>query len=94
MKSILIGALLTIMPVSSIDPVVAVQALQACLYSEGLQLIGRMTLPEDVAALVQVRCKEQIADYAGYAGSPNGGFIMRSFLTKYTAVHNELSRRR
>jgi hypothetical protein len=94
MKSILIGAMLALtIPAAAqpVPPALAVQALQACLYSEGLQLIGRMTLPEDVAALVQVRCKEQIADYGG---SPNGGFIMRSFLTKYTAVHNELSRRR
>jgi len=63
MKSILMGAMLTIMLVRAIDPVVAVQALQACLYAEGLDLIGRMTLPDDVADLGLVRCEEQLEEW-------------------------------
>jgi hypothetical protein len=90
MKSILMGATLTIMPVHAIDPVLAVQALQACLYVEGLDLIGQMTPPDDVADLVLVRCEEQLEDYPG---SPSGGDIMQSFLAKYTEVYNELMRR-
>ncbi len=91
MKSILMGAMLTIMLVRAIDPVVAVQAHQACLYAEGLDLIGRMTLPDDVADLGLVRCEEQLEEYPG---SPNGGDIMQSFLAKYTGVYNELKRQK
>jgi hypothetical protein len=89
MKSILMGAMLTIMPVRAVDPLLAAQALQACLYAEGLNLIGQMTPPDDVADLVLVRCEEQLEDYPGSESD-----IMRSFLVKYTEVYNELKRQK
>src|SRR5262249_39415098 len=91
MKSILMGAMLTIMPVRAIDPLLPVQALQACLYVGGLHLIGRITPPDDVADLVLVGCEEQIEDCPG---SPTGGEIMQSFLVKYTEVYNDLKRQK
>jgi hypothetical protein len=91
MKSILMGAMLTIMPVRAIDPVLALQALQACLYAEGLDLIGRMTPPDDVADLVLIRCEEQLEVYPR---SPSGSDIVQSFLAKYTEAYNELKRQK
>ena len=91
MKSTLVGALLALtIPASQPVPrASAVQALQACLYAEGLDLIGRMTPPDDVADLVLVRCDEPLEDYPG-----NESDVMQSFLAKYTDVYNELKRQK
>jgi hypothetical protein len=69
-------------------------ALEACIFSDGLELIGYMMPPEEVRKRVAKICYDEILKYDRIANYQSSNRTIILFMSAYTSTLNQLLKQR